>query len=75
MARKDRVEPVSWDIAEPEPVFCPLCERVIPMIRKTIITSFPRARAESKLFVCTASATTRYMRSFRMPSSPRSSRQ
>lgn len=30
MARKNRDEFASWDEAQPEPVFCPLCERVIP---------------------------------------------
>jgi len=30
MARKNRDEPASWDEAAPEPVYCPMCERVIP---------------------------------------------
>jgi hypothetical protein len=30
MARKNRDEAASWDEAVPEPVFCPICERVIP---------------------------------------------
>lgn len=30
MARKNRDELASWDEPTPEPVICPLCERVIP---------------------------------------------
>jgi len=30
MARKNRDELASWDVAVPEPVLCPMCERVIP---------------------------------------------
>jgi hypothetical protein len=29
MARKNRDELASWDMAVPEPVLCPMCERVI----------------------------------------------
>ncbi|ACM38195.1 MULTISPECIES: HNH endonuclease [Rhizobium/Agrobacterium group] len=30
MARKNRDELASWDEPKPEPVICPMCERVIP---------------------------------------------
>lgn len=51
MARKYRVEPAPWDVAEPQPVFCPLCERVIPDHQKDDHHLVPKSKG-GKQTVC-----------------------
>jgi hypothetical protein len=50
MARKNRDEMVSWN-SEPEPTFCPLCERVIPEDQKENHHLVPKSKG-GKATVC-----------------------
>ena len=47
MARKIREEVSSWDTT-PEPVFCPICERVIPEDQKDAHHLVPKSKGGKK---------------------------
>jgi hypothetical protein len=47
MARKNREEVASWDV-EPEPVLCPMCERVIPDDQKDAHHLVPKSKGGKK---------------------------
>ncbi|MDR6103388.1 5-methylcytosine-specific restriction endonuclease McrA [Agrobacterium larrymoorei] len=48
MARKNRDEFASWDEPTPEPVICPLCERVIPDDQKDEHHLVPKSKGGKK---------------------------
>ncbi|OLP44805.1 restriction endonuclease [Rhizobium oryziradicis] len=48
MARKNRDELASWDVAEPEPLVCPLCERSIPEDQKVLHHLVPKSKGGKK---------------------------
>lgn len=50
MARKNRDDVASWNV-EPEPIFCPICERVIPDDQKDSHHLIPKSKG-GKITVC-----------------------
>lgn len=48
MARKNRDELASWDEPQPEAVFCPICERVIPHDQKDDHHLVPKSKGGKK---------------------------
>lgn len=48
MARKNRDEFVSWDEPAPEPVSCPMCERVIPEDQRDEHHLVPKSKGGKK---------------------------
>jgi 5-methylcytosine-specific restriction endonuclease McrA len=47
MARKNRDDVASWDV-EPEPVICPMCERVIPDEQQVAHHLVPKSKGGKK---------------------------
>jgi hypothetical protein len=48
MARKNRDDVDSWYVVEPEPVLCPICERVIPDEQKDDHHLVPKSKGGKK---------------------------
>lgn len=51
MARKNRDDVASWAEAAPEPVYCPMCERVIPDDQQDLHHLVPKSKG-GKQTVC-----------------------